>query len=114
MTGKTVEQLNDENAELSDRVGKLLKEAAKYRVSRNSVLRENAALRTIAKAHSVNVDEVVSETTLESLTIENGQVTGDFDYKAPSLKQSKTQTKQVKPEESPTSLTEEAIAKMSS
>ena len=115
MAEKTLEELVSENAELTSKVSGLLAEAAKYRTERNASLREAHALRTIAQAHSVNVADVVTASKLEPLTIENGEVQGEFDYQAPSLKQAKDtkQQKQIKADPGTTAITAESLAKMS-
>ena len=66
MTEKTVESLQVELDAALEQISNLRKESATSRVARNAALRESHALRTITKAHNVEVDESLTETALGS------------------------------------------------
>ena len=55
-------------------------EAAGYRVMRNQALRETAALTKVVKAHNITFD--VGSADLKGLSIEDGKVSGEFEYTA--------------------------------
>ena len=112
----TIESLQAEVEKFKSRNAKLNKENLRYRTQRNEAFRENTALRTVATAHSVNVEEVITESNLEPLKINaSGEVEGEFVYKAPSLKQAKKdiETTVAPKDKTPVALDAEAIDNMS-
>ena len=92
------------------------RQAASYRVQRNAALREAHALRTIAKAHQIDISGVTPE-ALATLPIEEGKVDGVFQYTPPKLttlpNTTKTETTRLGAEGSVT-LTRESIEAMDS
>lgn len=115
VTEPTVKSLQAELAELRADKVRLMAESAKYRTGRNASLREAYALKQIAKAHGVDTDDLLTVEALDSLTIENGEVSGTFDYERPSLQSQVTQKPVDKPAPTtPVALSEEMIAAMSS
>ena len=112
MSEVTIESLQADLEESQKTVSALRKESATYRVQRNAALRESHALRAITTAHNVKTDDVLTETALGVLTIEDGKVTGEFEYKAPKLKTQ--QQREVKQDSTKSvALTAEAIEAMS-
>ena len=57
-------------------------EARRYRHARNDALRMGAALRTVLAAHGVN--HKPDAEALDGLTIANGEVVGEYAYRAPT------------------------------
>ena len=112
MADETIETLKVTIGELETKVGALSKSAATYRVQRNTSLREAHALRTIAKAHSVSIDDVLADDKLSVLTIADGKVSGEFEYTAPKLGNPTKRTVET-PKNQAVGLTEDAIKNMS-
>ena len=68
-------------AEYDAKVKSLSDEAAGFRAQRNASLREGAAFKAMLQAHNVPVDLNVDK--LAALTIEDGQVSGSYEYSPP-------------------------------
>ena len=112
MADETIETLKVTIGELETRVAALSKSGANYRVQRNTSLREAHALRTIAKAHSVSVDDVLADDKLSVLTIADGKVLGEFEYTPPKLGNPTKRTVET-PKDQAVGLTREAVNAMS-
>ena len=81
-TGKNSEGLEAQVAKLETELEKVRNQAARYRVTRNQALRNTYAFGRVLNAHKIVFD--VNEADLKSLVIEDGQVSGEFSYRAPS------------------------------
>ena len=88
MSDKTAEELQAEldqlKADTDAQIASLRKESANYRVGRNEALRQVKALGTVDKAHNIRFS--LEDADLSGLTIQDGQVDGEFVYKLPTSK----------------------------
>lgn len=119
---RTLEQSEAELTSAKEQIGKLRTENAKYRTQRNDALKRTYVLKAVTDAHGIKTGEVLSEGTLAGLSVQDGEVTGDFEYKAPKLtkeapsggEQPSGQQQQQRQEPGASAtLTMDAIAKMS-
>ena len=92
MSEKTAEELQAEldqlKADNAAQIASLRKESAAYRVGRNDALRQVKALGTVVKAHNIRFS--LEDADLSGLTIQDGQVEGEFVYKLPTGKDDTT------------------------
>lgn len=78
-------QLETEITRLNTELESVRNQAARYRVARNTALRQAHALSAVVQAHKINFDPTAADTG--GLAIEDGKVVGEFMYKAPEATQ---------------------------
>ena len=98
-------------AEHEERVKSLSKEAASYRAQRNEALREGAAFKSMLTAF--NVDTTLDTHKLADLKIEDGQVSGSYEYSPPKPTAPTGSGTPTFADNKDTSLTREQLEKMS-
>lgn len=76
-------ELKSEKETLSQEIGSLRQEAAKHRLARNEALRQNKVLDTVISAHNIKFS--LEDANYDSLSIDNGKVIGEFEYKPPKV-----------------------------
>ena len=74
-----IDNADNQAAELSQ----TRQQAAKYRVGRNTSLKREYALQEVLKAHNIPFD--IDSADMGGLTIANGSVNGEFNYKPPNV-----------------------------
>ena len=69
----------------TDPTSALRAESGRYRTQRNASLKRESALRAALEAHGVDPDEALQRSDISGLTIKDGAVQGEVEYRAPEF-----------------------------